>query len=69
MPMYKLSGVARIQLQEPWEFRGALIMQNVHYTTELLHVLSTGLGEAHNSRKALPLIFSFSWKSTANYSG
>lgn len=40
-------------------------MQNVHYTTELLHVLSTGLGEAHGSRKALQLIFSFSWKPTA----
>lgn len=51
-------------------------MQNAHYATELLHLLSTGLGGggwcggagggvAHGTGKALQLILSSSWKSTA----
>lgn len=69
-PADRPSGEASIQPQELWEFRKAVRMQNAHYAPQLLHLLTTGLGgRQYGSRKALQLILSFSWKSTANYSG
>lgn len=59
------SGGARIQSQEPREFRGAQRMQNIRYATELLHVLRTGLVGRHRVEKLCNLILSFSWKSPA----
>lgn len=59
------SGGARIQSQEPQEFRGAQRMQNIRYATELLHVLRTGLVGRHRVEKLCNLILSFSWKSPA----
>lgn len=41
-------------------------MQNIHYATELLHVLRTGLVERYMVlEKLCNLILSFSWKSPA----